>query len=184
MKVFQRIDSPEVASILLSGGIGIIRTDTIYGVIARANDESAVEKVYDVKGRDHTKSPIVLIDSLEQLFDSADDHTTEFCRSVWPGKVSVIIPSQHAPVWIQRGNHSVAYRMPDNEDIRRLVRTVGPLAAPSANPEGQPPAVTIDEAAKYFGDTVDFYVDGGAVKDNQPSKLIRLHEDGSIEVLR
>lgn len=184
MKVFQRVDSPEVASILMSGGIGIIRTDTIYGVVGRAGDERAVDRIYEVKGRDDTKSPIVLIDSLEQLFDETDQQTTEFCRSVWPGKVSVIIPSEYAPSWIKRGNHSVAYRMPDLDELRRLLRQVGPLAAPSANPEGQTPAMSIDEAARYFGSRVDFYVDGGIVEDNTPSKLMRLHQDGTVERLR
>lgn len=184
MKVFQRIDSPEVASILLSDGIGIIRTDTIYGIVANARSETAVERVFTVKGRDHTKSPIVLIDSLDQLFDQADEKTTQFCQSVWPGKVSIIMPSDHAPSWIVRNNHSVAYRMPDNDELRRLIRRVGPIAAPSANPEGEAPAMTIEEARRYFGDLVDFYIDGGTVDDNTPSKLMRLTSDGSIERLR
>ncbi len=184
MKVFHSVDSPEVVSILSSGGIGVVRTDTIYGVIGRAADESAVKRIYEVKGRDDRKSPIVLISSVEQIFDTLDTAATEFCQSIWPGKVSLILPSTKAPDWIKRGNESVAYRLPDNDQLRALVRQVGPLAAPSANPEGSPPAMSIEEAGSYFGDNVDFYVDGGTVVDNSPSRLLRLLPDGTVETLR
>ncbi|MEK7077097.1 MAG: Sua5/YciO/YrdC/YwlC family protein, partial [Patescibacteria group bacterium] len=58
----------------------------------------------------------------------------------------------------------------------------GPLVAPSANIEGKPPAWTIKEAKKYFGDKADFYVDGGTIKKS-PSMLIKI-EDGTAVRLR
>jgi len=64
------------------------------------------------------------------------------------------------------------------------LKTTGPLIAPSANPEGQTPASTINDAVAYFGDAVDFYVDGGTVTNNEPSKLIRFLKNGAVEVLR
>lgn len=184
MKEFTSITDPQIAVILNAGGIGVLRTDTLYGVVARADDESAVERVYAVKGRDHTKSPIVLIGELSQMFDDLPAAAELVAAQEWPGKTSVIVPSQAAPAWIKRGNGSVAYRLPDNDDLRELLRSTGPLIAPSANPEGRIPAADISEARTYFGQTVDFYVDGGHVDDDTPSQLLKIQSDGTVDRLR
>lgn len=178
------MNDPEITRILQAGGIGVLRTDTLYGVVAAADDEAAVQRIYELKGRDDTKSPIVLIDSLDQLFDTPDQVTMQYLASVWPGAVSVIIPSTQAPDWITRGNASVAYRMPDNAGLRSLVAMTGPLIAPSANPQGKQPAMNIEEAERYFGSGVDFYVDGGEVENAQPSKLMRINDSGEVVRLR
>lgn len=169
---------------LKGGAIGVLRTDTLYGVVARADDETAVERVYDLKDRDERKSPIVLVSSRDQLWDVPPPSAESVLETSWPGPVSIILPSTNAPRWIRRDNASVAYRMPAVDDLRALVAATGPLIAPSANPEGQPPAQTLAAAQAYFGDAVDFYVDGGVVEDMTPSRLIKVAEDGTTERLR
>lgn len=184
MKVFTSVNDPAVASSLNDGLIGIIRTDTLYGVLARAADAKAVARVYDLKSRDETKSPIVLIGDVNDLFDETGASVRDLLDSVWPGPVSVIVPSVHAPIWIRRDNDSVAYRMPADENLRELLKQTGPLIAPSANPEGESPAMDIQEAQAYFGDAADFYVDGGQVTDPTPSQLLLVKPDGEVSRLR
>jgi len=165
-----------IVHLLKAGAIGVLRTDTLYGMVAKATDERAVERVYAVKQRTPSKSPIVLIASVDQLLDTYDETVLSRLDKLWPGKNSVILPSNAAPSWIVRDNASVAYRIPNDEALRTLLRQTGPLIAPSANPEGEPPALSVEEAKQYFGNKVDFYVDGGAVHDDTPSKLYRLNE--------
>lgn len=184
MKVFSSVNDPEIARILTAGGVGLIRTDTLYGLVAKADDEAAVRRVYALKGRDDDKSPIVLIASTDQMYDEISDSHRDYVSNVWPGPVSVIVPSVNAPSWIRRGNDSVAYRMPDVEDLRTLLDATGPLIAPSANPQGMQPAMNVREAKYYFGNDVDFYVDQGTVERREPSKLMRLEPDGGITRLR
>ena len=184
MRRFTDITDPEIPRLLRAGKIGIFRTDTLYGVLAKADDEAAVRRVYEVKGRSDDKSPIVLVASVDQLFDAPSTEMRQLLDEVWPGKVSVILPSEEAPAWITRGNASVAYRLPNDERLSALLEETGPLIAPSANPQGRPPAMTIDEAIGYFKDAVDFYVDGGPVTDESPSQLIRITESGETERLR
>ncbi|NUQ57634.1 MAG: Sua5/YciO/YrdC/YwlC family protein, partial [Candidatus Paceibacter sp.] len=74
-----------------------------------------------------------------------------------------------------------AFRLPNDEYLRDLISQTGPLVAPSANLEGMPPATTIDAAEKYFGDKVDFYLDGGKA-ESSPSKLIKIEGDKIIEL--
>ena len=184
MTVFTSVNDAEITRLLACGGVGILRTDTLYGLVARADDEAAVQRIYKLKGRDDDKSPIVLIDGIDQMYEQPGGEMSNLLNSVWPGPVSVIVPSNHAPTWIRRGNDSVAYRMPDDKAIRRLVRITGPLIAPSANPQGDAPAMNVDEAQRYFGDKIDFYVDGGAVTDQTPSQLILVGQDGTTTRLR
>ena len=63
-----------------------------------------------------------------------------------------------------------------------LLKT-GPLIAPSANPEDLPPAQNILQAKKYFGDSVNVYVDGGEIM-GKASRIIKLHKDGTTNILR
>lgn len=184
MRIISDISSPEVASVLNTGGIVILRTDTLYGVIARADDEQAVRRVYELKGRDETKSPIILIADVTDTYDEIPQAATATVNELWPGKVSIILSSDRAPSWIQRGNKSVAYRLPDSSHLRSLISQTGPLIAPSANPQGEHPAMTIEEAIDYFGESIDLYVDGGIVKDSTPSQIIRITSDAKIERLR
>lgn len=184
MQIVNSLTDPVVVSALQRGGIVVARTDTIYGILARASDEQAVEKVFAAKGRAHHKSPIVLISKQEQMFDTLPSKAYHHSLSCWPGKVTIATPCLNAPEWLKRGNNEFGYRLPDHPDLLTLIDQVGPLIAPSANPEGSTPAVNIDQAVAYFGDVVDVYVDGGEVTDNTPSQLLRVGEHGEIERLR
>jgi L-threonylcarbamoyladenylate synthase len=164
----------DVVSLLQKGDIGVLRTDTLYGIVASAAHEEAVERVYTVKGRTPTKPPIILIADVNQMLVPIDSGMYDRIKEMWPGKNSVIVPAPGAPRWLVRSGASLAYRIPDNAALRALLSRTGPLIAPSANPEGEPPAVSISEAKAYFGESVDFYVDGGTVTDDSPSRLYRL----------
>ncbi len=172
---------------LRAGTIGIMATDTLYGLVAPAHDVRAVERVYELKRRDPRKSCIVLIDTVEQVSEfgvTLTDALRARLLEYWPGPVSIVLPaaSDISP-HIERGNRSIAFRLPKDERVRACIRAVGPLIAPSANPEGLPPASTIDEARAYFGDAVDVYIDGG-VRTGPPSRIIVLDERGLISVVR
>lgn len=168
---------------LQAGGVVVLRTDTLYGIVARADQQAAVERVYRIKGRTPSKSPIVLIAHPTDTFDKYSREVLDRFSSLWPGKNSIILPSTAAPAWIVRGNKSVAYRVPDDEPLRQLLAVTGPLIAPSANPEGLPTAMDITQAEQYFGELVNLYVDGGTVTDDTPSRLFRLTDEG-LERLR
>lgn len=173
----------QLVATLRAGGVATLRTDTLYGIVAKADIQAAVERVYTIKGRTPTKSPIVLIASSAAMFDRYPEDVLGSVGDLWPGTNSIIFPSTAAPEWITRGNASVAYRVPADATLRTLLAKTGPLIAPSANPEGSVPAMSAAEAEHYFGDAIDTYVDGGQVTDDTPSKLFRLTVNG-LERLR
>jgi L-threonylcarbamoyladenylate synthase len=176
MPIFKRFNS-EVSEILQNGGIGIIPTDTIYGISASAFSRTAVSRIYRAKKRRSNSPFIVLVSSINDLkkFDIGLDQNEErFLRRYWPGKVSVILPcSSKKFSYLHRGTRSVAFRMPQYPVLRNLMRATGPLVSSSANITGKPSATTIKEASSYFKDAVDFYVDKGKLK-SLPSTLVRL----------
>lgn len=174
----------ELIRLLKNGKTAVIRTDTLYGLVASANDESAVERVYTIKHRDPKKSCIVLIDHPSSAY--SHDHELEIDIAMLHDEpTSFLISGDAAPDWLLRTNDELAYRVPANDDLRQLLKQTGPLIAPSANPEGLPPARTIEEARAYFGEAVDCYVDGGEVPtDTLPSRLLRVLPGGEVERLR
>lgn len=184
MIVFPDPNSPKLIEMLNSGAIGVMLTDTLYGLVGRADSEAAVERIFDLKNRDPSKPPISLIADVSQLYDPLPEGIDATVGGMWPGPNTVIIPSPSAPAWLTRGGDGASYRIPDNARLRSLLEQTGPLIAPSANPEGMPPARSIGEAQAYFGDNVDFYVDGGVAFSDKPSSLFSMTADGDMEQLR
>lgn len=186
MKTVNSLSDPAVAAVLDAGGIVVARTDTIYGILARADNQKAVQRVFDVKGRSDYKSPIVLISTRDQMLVPLPVREYELSLEVWPGKVTIAIPvdKETAPEWLHRGNDEFGHRMPADDELCVLMERTGPLVAPSANREGEEPAVNIEEAKAYFGEDIDLYVDGGHVEDLAPSQLLRIDSDGNIQRLR
>lgn len=170
----------------ISGKITILPTDTLYGIVGQALDKKIVEKIYALKGRRPDKPFIILISSIKDLvlFGIRPSSTeTQLVKKYWPGKVSVILPCPLKKFeYLHRGTKSLAFRLPKKKSLIEILKKTGPLVAPSANPEGQPPAKNITEARKYFGDKVDLYVAGGKLA-GKASKIIKL-TDSKIEIIR
>jgi len=173
----------EITNALANGGIAVVRTDTIYGIIARASKKKAVEKVYEVKHRDPSKQCIVLIPGSGAI----REHSALIAKYSSPDQppTSIVLPKTNEHDWVLRGGNTVAYRVVRHEFLKKVVQAVGPVIAPSANPEGLPPARTIEEAKAYFGDAVDVYIDGGEVpEDVQASRIIEVATNGTVKVIR
>lgn len=177
----------EALEILKRGGIGILPTDTLYGVVALALQKQAVERVYTLKGRAPNKPVLMLIHSPEELRQfgiTLSPQQKEAASRHWPGPITLIFQCPN-PEWeyLHRGHNSLAFRVPADEALRTFIEQSGPIIAPSANPEGMPPATKIEEARAYFGDSADFYIDAG-VRNGNPSMILALAEDGTGVRLR
>jgi L-threonylcarbamoyladenylate synthase len=172
------------SELLKPGSIGVIPTDTVYGVVARAADQAAVERLYNLKKRDNKPGTLIAAD-IKQLEELGLKHRyLKAVEQFWPGAVSVIIPAADPELtYLHRGKMTLAVRIPDDSKLKKLLQATGPLLTSSANPPGQPTATTIGQAKKYFSDQVDFYSDSGDLSGRQPSTVIRIIDD-AIEVLR
>jgi L-threonylcarbamoyladenylate synthase len=170
--------------LLRPGAIGIIPTDTVYGITARATDQAAAARLYRIKGRED-KPGTVIAASLKQLEELGLKYRyLKAVEQFWPGAVSVVIPASDPKLaYLHQGKMSLAVRIPDDKTLQGILSQTGPLLTSSANHPGEPPTVTIKQAKGYFGKQVDFYVDGGDLSNRQPSTVIRIIDD-AIDVLR
>lgn len=186
MVIYNSFNNPKLASLIKAGGIGVIPTDTIYGLVCSAFDQDAVEKVFEIKGRDSDKPPIILISNLNDLGRfgvTLDPAKKQLLMGFWPGKVSVILPVNNDDfTYLSRGLGALTFRFPDNNKLISLLQKTGPLIAPSANTQGAAPATDVDEIMTYFVGQIDFVVDGGKVEGSS-STLIDL-TGTEVKVLR
>lgn len=181
------LHNEEIIEKIKAGSVGVIPTDTVYGLVCSAFNSEATDMVYTIKKRDPKKPLVYLIgkvSDLEKFGIILDEEMEQKLQEYWPGPVSIVFECDTTPEYIHRGGGSVAIRLPADSDLRNLLDQAGPLASTSANPEGESPAVTIAEAKEYFqgNPRVVFYVDGGELKSN-PSKIIKL-QDSKIDVIR
>jgi L-threonylcarbamoyladenylate synthase len=198
MEIFFRFSnrfSTGVEETLKKGGVGVLPTDTTYGIVGSALNKKTVEMIYKLRRRSPKKPMIILISDMRQeTWDKFGIKPTpamiKILKRFWPGKVSIILTTKdmRQAAWrkkwryLHRGTNSLAFRLPKPAWLRRLLQKTGPLVAPSANWEGWPPAKTIKEAKKYFGVKVDFYFDAGR-RVSKPSTLLTI-KDGGLKVLR
>lgn len=172
--------------ILKDGGIGVLLTDTLYGVVGQALNKEVIDRIYKIKERDVKKPLIILISSVSELKKfgiKADSKLKIILEKYWPGPTSIILPCLKKEFeYLHRGTKTLAFRIPRKKTLIEILKKTGPLVAPSANPETLPVAQNITEAKKYFADKVDFYLKSPKSK-NKPSSIIKIN-DGTVEVVR
>ena len=184
MVVFTSLQDPQLLELIKSGAIGVLLTDTIYGVVASARSPEAVAKLYHLKSREQ-KPGTTIAASVEQLEElGLDPERLDNVRHLWPNSISVEMKLPEKLTYIHQGTGRSAFRVVADPVVRGLLEAVGPLMTSSANQPGEEPSRTIAEAQAYFGDQVDFYVDSGPVEDRPPSTMVQLTPEGKIVVLR
>jgi L-threonylcarbamoyladenylate synthase len=173
----------QAVELLLGGGVGVMPTDTVYGLVARAADRKAVARLYELKRRER-KPGTVIAASVEQLVElGVDARYLQRVAYLWPNAVSVIVPADSDLAYLHQDRGDFPVRIPKDDLVREMLEQTGPLLTSSANAPGEPTAENVAKARNYFGDRVDFYVDGGDLSGRPPSTIVKV-SDGGFEVLR
>lgn len=176
-----------IINLLKKNGVGVLPTDTIYGIVGSAYSKVALNKIYKLKSRDENKPFIILINNIKDL----ESFGVESIKINWPAKTTIILPVENKFIkkfqYLHRGTNALAFRLitnklERNKNLFNVIKKVGPIVAPSANPQSLTPAKNITEAKKYFGESVDFYLDEGT-RVSKPSKIIS-YVDGKKVVIR
>lgn len=160
-------DLQEAADLLRAGETVAFPTDTVYGLGAHALDETAVQKIYEAKGRPSDKPLIILIwekSQLKNLTADISEPAQKLIDAFWPGPLTLVFRQRpHAiPPYVSRGLDTVAVRMPNHPVALNLLRLANiPIAAPSANLSGHPSAVTAAQVQQELYGRIAAIVDGG-----------------------
>ncbi len=180
MRLYQSLSDPGLAESLKYGGVGIIPTDTVYGLVACAKNRLAVEELYETKPRRPQPGTIIGA-NLEQFVELGFDRDElERAREHWPGKTSVVLDASNLPIYLRADRDSLPLRIPDVPALVKLLEVTGPLMTTSANPPDRPTATNFIQIKSYFGDKLDFVVDAGEISGDQPSSIISFDKKGKV----
>ncbi len=177
VKNFNKLDDIELVQLIKSGAIGVLPTDTVYGLVGSARMPSILDQINVLKGREQ-KAGTMLAGSVDQLIEfGLDPLALNKVVHLWPNPISVVIDCDATVINQIQGSGSIAVRIPANEQLRSLLQATGPLVTSSANLSGNQVVSNIEQATKIFGENVSFYVDGGDLSGNAASTIVKLSGD-------
>lgn len=169
----------EAAQIIRAGGLVAVPTETVYGLAGNGLNEKAVSDIYEVKGRPEVKPLSLMVagaEAMEQCCEDVPVAAYTLAEKFWPGPLTIILKSKpHVPEITRAGGKTVGLRCPDHPMTLELIKNAGvPLAAPSANPSGEPSPKNAQTVLKYFDGKIDAVIDGGECGIGTESTIIDL----------
>ncbi len=183
MKIFSPNDPAlieNLVKILNAGGVALIPTETVYGLVARADNVQAKEKIYAIKSRETSK--------LLQLFFANRDEVVRYGAELSPLADHII--SQHCPgalmpiVPLKNGG-TLGFRIPNHSLVQSLLNALGaPLVATSANRSGEPNALSVHMALSQFELMPDAVVDAGEIPPDALASTIVDFTQSPPKILR
>ena len=199
--VIRPIDADSLAlasSIIRSGGLIVLPTDTVYGVACDPFNPDAIARIFAVKHRPHAKSLQVLLDAVGRIDDLGVDLPSPLDRLA-----ARLLPGAFSPIGVARQDcrlatlrdegtapdgsplRTQAIRVPDSQATRAVLHATGPLAATSANTSGRPSAPSAQEAYAQLGDAIRLYLDAGPTPGPVASTVVAANRRaGGVTVLR
>ena len=168
--------------VLANGGVVAIPTDTLYGLAACAFNESAVLKVFELKGRpDGMALPLLLSDANDARMCVEDVPTDAMtlAEQFWPGALTLVLrKSAEVPYAVTAGMDTVALRVPDHPVPMAVSKALGaPITGTSANLSGRPGLTSAEAVRAEFGDAIDFVLDGGDAPGGVASTILDMSGD-------
>lgn len=186
------IDISQAATILHSGGLVAIPTETVYGLAADALDEDAVLRIYEAKQRPRF-NPLILHTHSPEAFGRYARDIPQACLALaeafCPGPLTFLLPKRDiVPDLVTAGSDRVAMRVPDHPMTLELLRMLdSPLAAPSANPSGYVSPVTARHVLEGLSGRIPYILDGGSCRVGLESTILSfttdtvvLHRHGAV----
>jgi L-threonylcarbamoyladenylate synthase len=175
--------------VIQKGGIILYPTDTVWGIGCDATNAEAVQKIYDLKKREESKSMIVLMNGEKMIYNVFKDIPEVAWQildlSEKPTTLILDKPRNVAPNIIA-DNQSLAVRIVKEPFCYKLMeRMKRPLVSTSANITGQPTPKSFKEISPEIIKGVDYVVNLHREKIcDKPSTIIKLTLDSKVQIIR
>lgn len=180
-----RIDDGIAA--LQSGELVVYPTETFYALGADPFSRAALKRLFDVKARDAERPVGLIAADTSMAFSVAGEvpiNARRLADAFWPGPLTLVVPARDDMARELVGTDGIAVRVSPNPVARALAAGLGhPITATSANLSGQPPAITLAEARRAFGEKVKVYLEGGIMMAAAPSTVVAIAE-GDWKMIR
>lgn len=177
----------ELVAILRDGGVIVAATETLLGLIADASNDTAVERVAEIKGRPEGQ-PFGLIapdmKAVEEVVTDIPETARVLMEDHWPGPLTIIFPAKDSlSPWLTQDG-GVAIRIPPPCPALELAKGLGRcVTATSANLSGQPTPALIADLDPTIRERVNAVVEQDA-PGSEPSTIVSFDSDGTLRVLR
>lgn len=181
------------ASKLLGKGTVIgIPTDTIYGLACSANNQVAIKKLYDIKGRNEEKPVAICVSDFVELkrYGNANHLNDELLKKLLPGPVTIVLnKSEHLTnPYLNPGTQKIGIRIPNFNFIRDVCREFSqPIALTSANKSSERSSLNIEEF-NHLWKNLGGVFDGGSLSNSEENRkgstVIDLSEQNEYRVIR
>jgi len=183
---------------IIEGKVIAFPTNSVYGIGGDPLNLNVVNRIYDIKFRDHTKGFLLLISDCDEAFKIAEfnDVTKKLANRFWPGQLTLILKRKVPniiPPEVTAFQNTIGLRIPENEIILNILKLLkerghfGGIIGTSANYTGEPPSISGEEVRKKILSPIDLIIDGGKSKSKLPttivdctSKLIKILRVGEI----
>ncbi len=169
--------------ILCEGGVAIVPTDTVYGIVCDGLNEEAKKKIFEIKGRPADKSLIGFVDTIEKAkgFAEVPQEKKTFLKENWPGAVTFILKAKVKLPRMTTERDTIALRIPDHKFLLKLIKRFNLLASTSANISGEKAASRIEDIPYVLKERVDIVIDGG-ITQGTPSSILDLTGEEYIQL--
>lgn len=155
------------ADVLRRGGVGVVPTETVYGLISTVGAAGA-ERIYALKHRSGEKRLGWFVGdwrSLEAHGILLTPTVRKLAERYLPGALTIIAPTADGG--------STGFRVPDHPFLRRLLAELNePLLQTSANRSGAPDSLTLAAALAGLDGEVDLAVDGGELPSSSLASTV------------
>jgi L-threonylcarbamoyladenylate synthase len=177
-----KMDIDKIANILLTGGVAMLPTDTVYGLAASPLHPTAVDRIFSLKNRPTKQNLPIMVASVKDMKAMGLDINAAIKKILSshfvPGDITIVAGFKKKPLlnWLD-GREEVAVRIPNHADLLKILEKTGPLMVTSANRHGNPTTpLTINEVLADLNGAPDIAIDGGIV-ENVPSTIINCREN-------
>lgn len=183
-------DIKKALEVLKNGGIILYPTDTIWGIGCDATNEIAVQKIYNIKKREDSKSMLVLMENpalLERYVDEVPEIAWDLVE-VSSTPLTVIYPNaKNLAKNLIAEDGTIGIRFTKEAFTAQLLqRFRKPLVSTSANISGENSPAFFDEISEEIKNQVDYIVEyrQNDTSPTQPSSIIKLGAGGRIDIIR
>ncbi len=188
IKINSETPEPAIISraceILNHGGLVVAPTETRYGLLARVDMRTVVEKLFEIKGRSFEKPSAIFVPDILMLKQLAEmSKVAQKLADIFlPGPMTLVLKSKRDFGPFFTLNQMTGFRISSSPLITALISKTGQLSATSANLSGRKEPELMSEIYEQLGDRIDLYLDAGRV-NNPASTVVQVIND-QFRILR
>ncbi|RYZ55125.1 MAG: threonylcarbamoyl-AMP synthase [Sphingobacteriales bacterium] len=175
---------------LAAGGIILYPTDTVWGLGCDALDEAAIDKVFALKNRPREKSMIILLAEARDILQYVAAPPPDIIETIEAFERPTTIIFDNALEFPANAVHedgSIGIRVVNDPFCKALIKRFGrPIVSTSANLSGDPTPAFFDGISEAIREGSDYIVQWRQedTTPRQPSRIIRIDEDGRQVIIR